>query len=317
MHHSALRPASRLRGYLFVLAALLGTGLAGPASAYSTLYVFGDSLSDTGNLYTLTGGIPLAPYDSGRFSNGPNWVDTLAANLGLASTAALQGGTNFAWGGAPTGAPFASSVPTLTQQVATYLGGTGGFADPNGLYVVFGGGNDIRQGSITGSVANIEAMITSLAAAGATTFLVPNLPNIGLTPEAQSGGPGVIAGATFLSTMFNAQLAAALPLLSSGLGVTIFELDVFGIVNSVVANPGAFGLTNASAACYTGPLGVGGPAPTCANPDEYLFWDKIHPTSAAHQILGNAASSVIPVPAAVWLFGSALGVMAWMRRRAA
>lgn len=315
MHIHALRASRRLHGSLLVLIGILATGFTGNASAYSTLYVFGDSLSDTGNVFTATGGLPLAPYFNGRITNGPNWVDALAGNLGLDSTASLQGGTNFAWAGAPTGAPFTSSVPTLTQQVAGYLAATGGFADPSGLYVVFGGGNDVRQGSITGSVSNITAMISDLAAAGATTFLVPNLPNIGITPEAQAGGPAVVAGATFLSTTFNAQLADALPGLATGLGVTIFELDIFGIVNDIIANPGAYGFSNTTSRCYEGPLGVGGPAPTCANPDEYLFWDAIHPTSAAHQILGNAASSVIPVPAAVWLFGSALGVLGWARRR--
>ncbi len=290
------------------------------ASAYSAIYVFGDSLSDTGNINIVTGGIPLAPYATGRFSNGPVWVETFAANLGLTANAALGGGTNFAFGGAPTGLPLTSTSPTLTIQLNTYyLPAVGGVADPNALYVVWGGGNDVRAGNISGSVTNLSAIITTLAGAGAQNFVVPNLPDIGLTPEAVAGGPAVVAGATFLSTTFNSQLAAALPVLESSLSINIFDVDVYAFLNSVIANPGLYGMTNTTGRCYPGPTGVGGGVGTeCANPDEYLFWDGIHPTAAAHAALGDfATAAVIPVPPAVILLISALAALGGLRRRAA
>ena len=300
-------------GALFV--ALVST----QASAYTALYAFGDSLSDTGNVNLATGGVPFVPYYPGRFSNGPVWVETLAANLGLTAAPSLGGGTNYAFGGAPTGLPYTTSVPRITEQVSNlYLPSVGGVADPNALYVVWGGGNDVRQGSITNSVANITAAITALATAGATTFVVPNLPNIGLTPEAIAAGPATVAGATYLSTTFNTQLAAAVASMESSLGINIIDVDVFAFLNNVIVNPSLFGITNTSSRCYTGPTGVGGAAPTCANPDEYVFWDGIHPTAAAHELLGDyATAAVVPVPAAAWLFVSAFAALGGLRRKAA
>jgi outer membrane lipase/esterase len=313
--YSGRPAASRLR-IISIVGAFFIALVSAQASAFSALYVFGDSLSDTGNVFAATGGTnPPAPYFNGRFSNGPVWVETMSANLGLgAVNPSLLGGRNFAWGGATTGGTPPPAIPgtSLTQQVAGYLGAVGGVADASGLYVVWGGGNDVRAGNITNSVANITAMITSLAGAGATTILVPNLPNIGLTPDAIAGGPAVVAGATFLSTTFNSQLAAALPGLAAGLGINIISLDVFGFLNNTIANSPANGYTNTNTRCLDPSI-----PSVCANPNEYIFWDGIHPTASAHQALGNLASSVVPVPAAVWLLLSAFATLGGLRRKAA
>ncbi len=315
------RPVARGLRVVSLVGALVVSLVSAQASAYSALYVFGDSLSDTGNINVVTGGVPLPPYATGRFSNGPVWVETFAANLGLTAVNSLSGGTNYAFGGAPTGAPFLSSSPSLTAQVSgQYLPSHGGAADPNALYVVWGGGNDVRTGDpavLTASVPNISNIISTLAAAGATNFLVANLPNIGLTPEAQAGGPAVVAGATFLSVTFNGQLIAATAGLRSSLGVNIIDLDVFSFLNNTIANAGALGITNTTGRCYSGPTGVGGGGTVCANPNEYVFWDGIHPTAAAHALLGNFASSAVPVPAAAWLFVSGVAALGALRRKAA
>ncbi|RMF99360.1 MAG: G-D-S-L family lipolytic protein [Gammaproteobacteria bacterium] len=303
-----------------LLIALLAL-VSGRAQAYSALYAFGDSLTDTGNVFAANG-IPLPPYFNGRFSNGPVWIETLAANLGLSATpaTAVPGGTNFAFGGAATGSPPAvigpTSPPTLIQQAGLFLSATGGVADPNALYVVFGGGNDVRGGDITGSAGNIATVISTLAGAGAQNFLVPNLPDIGQTPEAIAGGPALQAGATFLSTTFNTQLAGELANLTATLGVNIIQFDTFAFLNNILANPASFGFTNVNTPCYSGTTGIGGPGTVCADPSQYVFWDGIHPTAATHQLFGDLAfQAVIPLPAAAWLFGSALGLLGWIRRR--
>ena len=321
------RPAARGLRAVSLVGALFVALVSAQASAYSKLFVFGDSLSDTGNVTAITGTVPLPPYAPGRFSNGPVWVERLATDLGLSANAALTGGTNWAFGGAPTGPPYTQSVPYITQQVTGgfcpsgcipgYLQTTGGVADPNALYVVWGGGNDVRQGSITGSVSNISSAITTLATAGAQNFLVPNLPNIGLTPEAQAGGPAQVAGATFLSVTFNAQLIAATAGLRTTLGVSIIDVNVFAFLNNTIANAGSLGITNTTGRCYSGATGVGGAGTVCANPDEYVFWDGIHPTARAHALLGDFAASVVPVPAAAWLFVSAFAALGGLRRKAA
>ena len=102
----------RLVKFLFPLLLVLFTG---PASAFSALYAFGDSLTDTGNVYLAAPGVPLAPYYNGRFSNGPLWVEGLANNLGLSINPSVGGGTNYAFGGAVTGPTLASTFPTLTH----------------------------------------------------------------------------------------------------------------------------------------------------------------------------------------------------------
>jgi phospholipase/lecithinase/hemolysin len=313
---SSGRPVARGLCAVSLVGALFVALFSVQASAYSAMYVFGDSLSDTGNVFAATGGtVPGAPYAAGRFSNGPVWVETLSANLGLGPVnPSLLGGKNFAWGGATTGGTPAPSFPgtDLTSQVAGYLGGVGGVADASALYVVWGGGNDVRAGNVTNTVANLSAMITSLATAGAVNFLVPNLPDIGLTPDAIAGGPAAVAGATFLSTLVNSQLAAAIPGLISGLSINIISLDVFGFLNNTIAGAPGNGYTNTNQPCFDSSV-----PSLCGNPNNYIFWDGIHPTATAHQDLGNLASSIIPVPAAAWLFISAVAALGGLRRKAA
>jgi phospholipase/lecithinase/hemolysin len=311
----SVRPGSRSSHTVSFIGALFVALFSLQASAYSAMYVFGDSLSDTGNVYAATGGtVPTSPpYYLGRFSNGPVWVETLSANLGLGAVApSVLGGKNFAWGGAVTGPALTSTFPTLTQQAATYLGGVGGVADANALYVVWGGGNDVRAGNVTNTVSNLSAIITSLAGAGATNFLVANLPNIGLTPEAIAAGPAAVAGATFLSNLVNTQLAAAIPGLVSGLGVNIISLDVWTFLNNTIAGSPGNGYTNTNQQCFDSSV-----PSICSNPNEYIFWDGVHPTAAAHQALGALAASIVPVPPAVILLVSAFATLGGLRRKAA
>lgn len=311
------QPVARGARAVSLVAALIIALVSGQAFAYSTMYVFGDSLSDVGNVsVATTGAAPLSPpYASGRFSNGPVWVETLSANLGLGPVApSLLGGNNFAWGGATTGGTPSPVFPgsDLTAQVAGYLGGVGGVADANALYVVWGGGNDIRAADVTNTVANLTAIITSLAGAGATNFLVPNLPDVGLTPEAIAAGPAAVAGATFLSNLVNTQLAAAIPGLISGLGVNIISLDVWSFLNNTIAGSPGNGYTNTNQSCLDTTI-----PSLCANPNDYIFWDGIHPTARLHQELGNLASQVVPVPPAAILLISAFAALAGLRRKAA
>jgi len=124
------------------------------ANPYSNIYVFGDSLSDTGNVSVLTGGaVPGAPYFQGRASNGPLYDDVLAAGLGLTLTPSRQDlnhdgiddGNNFAYGGARTRTyPFPFDGHSLLGQLQEFES-RGPVADPNALYVVFGGANNIQD----------------------------------------------------------------------------------------------------------------------------------------------------------------------------
>lgn len=301
---------------------VLSAPLAQANTSFSNLYVFGDSLSDVGNISSFFGGlIPLPPYAPGRFSDGDVWVEYLAADLGLGMSASENGGTNYAWGGAVTGGNEFDLPPLdLTQQTGRFLTDTGGAADSGALYVVWGGGNDVRDENTVNSIDNLEQVISDLAAAGAENFLVPNLPNIGLTPESLGDGSSAVKEA--LTIDFNAGLEALIDELNNSLAINIVLFDVFDLFDRLVNDPAfaaAFGLTNVNEACFTGVTGLGGEGDVCANPDEYVFWDGIHPTTAAHGLLADFASdalTAVPVPAALPLFLAALGWLGLIRRRA-
>lgn len=285
---------------------------ASQAATFTDLVVFGDSLSDMGNRFNLDG-TPASPYFNGRASNGPVWVETLATNLGIAGFAAsTNGGTNYAYGGANTG-PLGDSPPSLLDQSATYLTDVAGMADPNALYVIFGGGNDIRDFDTSSTAINIGTIISDLAGAGATNIVVANLPNVGRTPDAIDAGLSLPA--QLLTTGANAQIATVVANSEASLGLDIIELDVFAFLESVFATtPAPFGLTDLTQRCYDPTVS---PTP-CANPAEFLFWDGIHPSAVAHEELGNFAfAAIVPVPPAIFLFGSALTIAGFIRRRAA
>jgi outer membrane lipase/esterase len=313
--------------------------LPGPASAlpFTNIYIFGDSLSDSGNVtaqYALLphpngapAAIPGFPYFDGRFSNGPNYADLLAQMLGVSAVPSFEGGTNFAYGGARTaydtlGPPFLG----MLQQVNAYLGSVSA-ADPKALYVVFGGANnlqDILQGkgqnggppeSIGASVQDLKTILDELRAKGARDFLVPNAPNLGVVPritELERIKPGISALATLLSEQFDSDLAA---MLNGETGLNIFRLDTFSLVDAIVADPARFGLLDVTHRCYTGDdLNFTGGGSVCPDPNSHLFWDGIHPTEAGHGLLALAAfAAVVPEPSTIVLLLIGLMVAALAR----
>ncbi len=337
------RPRSLIQATLG-LAVLAAAAFGVPArAAYSDVYVFGDSLSDMGRVYALTGGTFPAPplYAAGRFSNGPVAVETMTLAL---TGSPLLATHNFAVGGARTGvSPFPNTSPGpsnptpptsdnnndfltgtgLQRQAAQFQAGLAGSrADPNALYVVWAGSNDMSQAQVLGNVdgaqwsrviGNIETAIDSLAAAGATHFFVPNIPNLGLTPRAAAGGPAEAAAASFLSGQFDAQLATRLAGFDAARPAIDLKLfDVYSLITTVVAsvrtNGSYLGLTDVTTQCQSG----------CADPAASLFWDDLHPTAVGHALLGNAfAVALVPEPETYALMLGGLGIVAWEARRRA
>jgi phospholipase/lecithinase/hemolysin len=287
------------------------------AGQYERIVVFGDSLSDSGNAFVLLTRvsvppfelIPDAPYARGglHFSNGATWVEQLANGLHLNASVgpALRAPglfSNYAVGAARArpGALF-----DLGSQVALFLGDFGGAAPQDALYVVFVGSTDLLDALVALTIdpsgitsfgildAALDATrdnLTVLASAGARQFLVANAPNIGLIPAVRAQGPAAQAAAQTLATAFNTGLAAILNGLEANPAVHIARLDVFGIVSQVVANPAAAGLADAVDSCITPDTPVDA---FCSRPDEFLFWDGIHPTRAGHAILAQHAETVL------------------------
>ena len=318
-------------------------------SPFSKLYVFGDSLSDPGNIYNSTTFvqpfdwllgfdipvIPPSPYYEGRYSNGPIWADYLAEELGLTITPStdlsvfhpllplpspvtitgeglraspyFQGATtnqsiNFAYGGAQTGfigsdEQFGELIPGLLTQVGWFKKDhqrTRQSADPNALYIVWAGPNDywsVENPNPEESVNNIETAIESLYNLGARNFLVPNLPDMGMTPFAFSGGTQESDRLTNLTEEHNVLLDTTLEDLGDSLtGINLISLDVYSIFNDAITNPEQYGYTNITEPCLD-PVTL---IPR-GNPDDYLFWDSVHPTSITHERLAEfALAALVP-----------------------
>ena len=309
--------------------ALLLTSSVASAGPFSSIVVMGDSLSDMGNVFRATStapgsAIPVSPpYFQGRFSNGVMWIEDLATALGLQITPSLAGGMNFAFGGAKTGPDLRDLfqrdigivIPSLHTQVTTYrltlLDPT--LTDPtrlrpapaDALYVVWGGANDLRdaiqqgtQGASPAQIAgdavgNIVDVIRTLQSFGAIYFLVPNLPDLGLTPQQVALGPAAMQLGTALSTAFNSALERALQQLETTLPVQIARLAIATHFQEVAANPQQFGITNVTEACLSGDPFA--PGTVCANPDSYIFWDAIgHPTAVAQALIADFALAALP-----------------------
>jgi thermolabile hemolysin len=287
---------------------MLVIGLAcGHAHAqFARMNVFGDSLSDTGNVYALTFGFePPSPYWQGRYSNGPVWIEHLSSSLAIGDVRpSLGGGRNFAFGGAETGGGFSYDVmPNISTQRETYQATNTPW--PDELFVIWGGGNDIIRGrDPQTSVNSLGADITALAGAGAKHFLVPNLIHIGYAPAYYGTGQQEVMNAR--SAEFNNLLAAKLQELQGTLGVTIYSLDLESLYFQIRANPSAFGFTNIYEPAFDGTNVVG-------NPDEYLWWDTVHPTRAAHELIGASAFQAVPEPGTFAVL--TLGFAVLMKRR--
>jgi phospholipase/lecithinase/hemolysin len=266
------------------------------AKTYDAIYVFGDSYCDVGNIFLATHGAvpPSPPYYQGRFSNGPLWVEHLANALHLPLTPALAGGTDYAVGGAEVLQSVPAqpqNIPSVPQQVAGYLLQHGGHADPNALYILEGGGNDIIHATGINSqrlgveiAAGIAGSELLLRQAGARNFFIPNLLNVGQLPIAQSRA-GYAKAATIAT---NVALHNLLALESRLQGVTIFRADAYQIFRSIAEDPSHLGFANVATPCLNVSTGA-----VCSDPARTLFWDAEHPTTFGHSFLAIAAETVI------------------------
>lgn len=265
----------------------------------SKIFVFGDSLSDTGNSFNFTGGlIPPAPfYFNGRFSNGEVAVEILASQL--APTFTLEPANNFAFGGATTGRGNSNEddlgvdLPGLRDQIDAFAVGVGpGGADENGLYIVWAGPNNFLDTLGGTTVADPAALIrqgaldltyaaTTLESLGAENIVLPNMINLGRLPVSQ----GFQVEATAISKAFNAAVALEL----GNLNNDVTEVDLFATGEAVAANPASFGFSN-----VTDPLLPLQFSPTPPpNPQEFFFWDQFHPTTQGHAVLADTIYQTI------------------------
>jgi len=293
---------------------------AGPAdSPFTQTIFFGDSLTDGGFFRSLLP--PSVQNVTGQFTTNPGYVwsqylaDYYDSNADVAwkatgATPTLSpGGNNWAVGGARTGTDSVGALgytPSLASQYARYLS-SGNTVDPNALYTVWGGANDLfavqanpaqAQAIIGGAVTAQIGLVGALTQAGAQYILVPTIPDLGLTPSSRAGGAVAMAQGTALTNSYNSALFGGL----ASAGLHVIPLDTFHFLQEVVANPGAYGITNVTGtACQPQ---ITAQSLTCnptslvnpGAPNSYLFADGVHPTSGAHKVIGDFAISVIEGP---------------------
>lgn len=284
------------------LAAACGAAASAAAQTYDRLVVFGDSLSDNGNLYLASGRTqpPSPPYFQGRFSTGPVFTELLGFNAANFN-GAVTGSINLAFGGSRTDAS-TTPPPGMLAQLGGYVARGGRFGAGD-LVSVLGGANDIFQGlpaagasanpvaAITPvalqAAGNINSLVNSVAGAGAGTILVTNLPKLSLTPQFRNTAAAPLAD--YAVTTLNGALATNLAATAAGRPTSnIILVDLFKISDTLAANPGAFGVTNVTDACLNAATGA-----LCANPSSYFYFDGVHPTATGHRIIAALATDYL------------------------
>ncbi|MGI4801295.1 MAG: SGNH/GDSL hydrolase family protein [Janthinobacterium lividum] len=341
------------------LAILAATGAA-QAAPYTAAYVFGDSLSDNGNLAELLGSnFPNPPSYQDSFTNGPVANALLANQIGLTLTPSLWvtgfkdihnlfggasyvPGTNYAVAGATSAAsPVGGLAPTinLPQQVTAFGAATGNKADPNALYVVEIGGNDIRQAALQGTgpaavtagvTAELQAVQT-LAQDGAKKFLVVNAPNVGIIPEFTQDNASKAATATLYSQQYNAQLASGFSSLALPASTSVMQFDLYSYNSGLLANAGALGFSDTTDRCFTSTPSSAATIPQCgpngANISQFFYWDSIHPSARVQALwatgfenaLGLTQVASVPEPGSLALLAVGIAGLVGLgqRRKAA
>jgi phospholipase/lecithinase/hemolysin len=323
-----MKPATKARRSQCILSVAVAflfafTAALANAKDYTRIVVFGDSLSDSGNVAHLTEAkfgirVPgtIADYTDGHFTDGFDtipaaqkyfgvWIEQLAASMPSRPELknSLDGGTNYAYGFATTGSGTSAftfgpddslsvEVDNVDQQITDYLA-THPKINNSTLFVIWAGANNLLNATSPSDIVNGAIQetldIQRLIEAGATQFLVLNLPPLGLTPRL-NGSPSTAIPATLAAELFNSYLATGLSVLHDfypGRHVALFELDVFSLFNQIAAAPGDFALAN---------ITVSSQGNFSVDPDTYLFWDDIHPTTRGHNILAGAAMNVIASP---------------------
>jgi outer membrane lipase/esterase len=284
---------------------------AGTASAqYTNTYIFGDSLSDAGQ------------YGS-RFTTNPGLTAAMyvGQNYGLTSTPSFTGGLDYAQGGARVNSPsplVPNGVPdfSVMQQVGLQL--SKGPLNPNGLYQIQGGANDIfvlanqflsgqisqaqLQAGVAQAAADLAVATGKLRAGGAQYIVLQNLPDIGKTPQAAALG----AQSTFtsLSNLFNSTLNTAV----ATAGLPVIQFNTSALLNEIVANPSLYGFVNSTVQVCTVPSSLNCTPSTLLVPNgnlTYVFADGVHPTTGADLLLAQAIVSMITGPQQMAALGEA------------
>jgi phospholipase/lecithinase/hemolysin len=298
---------------LLTVFALLVSGFA-LAKPLKAIVVFGDSLSDNGNLYEYMGyRLPQdPPYFAGRFSNGPVWVEHLVASYFPKNAKARL--LDYAYGGAAVSEKEEdSALFTLRREINIYFNSHGGKADANSLFIVWIGANNFLhlpkdvEKTITEVNSGITHGLQRLAKAGAKYIMVVNAPDLGKTLLATE--PADKEALSNFSRQHNELLENTIRELQQSYPRTRWlYYDVDRKLSDIVASPANYGFTNVTSTCYDlvdecepkSVLQIAANLKLKASKDVcegYLFFDPIHPTVLAHKIIAEDARALLDASA--------------------
>lgn len=292
---------------LATLGAFLFSGIVSAAPLHN-IVVFGDSLSDNGNLYEfMKHQLPQSPpYFEGRFSNGPVWVEHLAQFYFPNDPAShLQ---DFAIGGSGVSEEEDEDdvLFTLKREVNSYLLANQDKASPDSLYIVWIGANnylgmpsEVEETLMTVNTG-ISNSLQRLADKGAKHIMVLNLPDLGRTPAAYEFGS--TEALSYFSDQHNSNMSKTVARLKEEYqGVDWLYFDMNHAFGYVLEHAADYGFTNITGSCSTSVVNeltkksvlrmVASTSPGRVNEacDGYLFFDLVHPTALAHQIMAEKA----------------------------
>ena len=337
------------------------------SSDLGEIYVFGDSLSDTGAFFNFTGGVfPTTPfYEPGRFSNGPIWVDYFTDRLNKTIDPFITNveidpvsgnptinfepsensdGVNFATGSATSGTENTSGIVPIglaaqievfkffVENVSSNVGGEdddddrgdddGGDDDDtefleDSLSILWIGANDyfsfiddnpstpnivegnfpdtaqgIQQTVSTVVEVNIAGAIQHMIDVGVDDIAVFNLPDLHKTPLGRSLDNDSREVLEDLTGAHNDLLLDTLDELEDANDdVNLIHIDIDSLFDNVIADPTAYGFTNVtdnfSGIDILDPMPQPPTVDDHRDPDKYLFWDSIHPTTAGHELIAD------------------------------
>ncbi len=264
-------------------------------------------------------------YTDGRFTDGKDtqpaaqayfgvWIEQLAASFPArpAVVDSLDGGTNYAYGDATTATssttlaegPISITLHNMGQQVADYLGSTTA-PKPNAqtLYSLWGGANDVyaavdtaanngtdlnaaATAAATTAAGNEIALMQQLISAGATNFIVPNLPPLGGVPNYATSAASVAlnnGAAVFAQALAGGLTTLKASYATQGITLHVYQPDVLTLFANLAMNPMSVGLGNVTGVAQK---------LTSGSPDPYLIWDGLHPTTTGHHYVAATAANL-------------------------
>ncbi len=263
----------------------------------SKVVIFGDSASDDQNLYS--GSQHLMPYEGswfmGHFTNGWVWNEYLTDALNL---------PNYNWAVAGSAADDYYVIPGVDTQADSYLAymkKAPYYQPANTLFAIFIGGNDlVNYGRSVDSILAAEtSALTKLINSGARHLLLLNLPPFDRAPAFVDAYSTRTDAAAIRAQIldYNSRLVTLRDQLVSqyganGISLNIQIYDTKSQVEDLLNNPAYYGRTNSTDACLvlensntSNYLTHHARRADCTNADTFVFWDRLHPSTASHRVI--------------------------------